>query len=88
MLKEYPVLINKDENSAWGVSFVDIPVHILEDDLETALADCQEAFEAYMDDEDQLPQPTLLDAALSSVEGREANMVELIEIDVSAFAAT
>lgn len=85
MLKQYPVLINKDKGSAWGVSFVDIPGHILEDDLDTALAGCQEAFEAYMDDEDELPEPSTLEAVAESEGGRESMAVVVVPIDVSFF---
>lgn len=85
MIKKYPVLINKDEGSDWGVSFVDLPIHIIKSDLEEALAECQEAFEEFMEDEQNLPNPTPLEEVVASKDGREATALNLVDIDVSFF---
>lgn len=85
MIKKYPVLINKDEGSDWGVSFVDLPIHIIHSNLEEALAQCQEAVEKFMEDELVLPKPTPLEQVVASEEGREATALNLVDIDISFF---
>lgn len=84
-MKRYPVLVNHDEGSAWAVSFVDIPAHSLADNLEAALAECQDAFEAFMDGEATLPEPTPLEQVAESEDGRAALAVVLAPIDTSFF---
>lgn len=85
MARKYPVLINKEKNSAWGLSFVDINAHVIEETLEKALKEAQEAFEVYMEDEDSLPEPTALEEVAQSQEGRKSSIV-LVEIDTSFFS--
>ena len=85
MIKKYTVLINKDDQSDWGVSFVDLPIHIVNSNLEDALAQCQEAFEEFMEDESELPKPTPLEKVVASKEGREATALNLVDIDISFF---
>lgn len=87
MVKLYPVAINKDEGSAWGVSFLDAPIHCLGDTLNEAMAECQEAFEAFMEDEELLPVPTDLETAVLSEFARDSLSVTLVEIDTAFFDA-
>lgn len=88
MKKRYPVLINKNEESAWGVSFVDIPAHIIEDDLEAALDECQAAFEEFMADEDNLPEPTSIEVVAESEDGQNSLAVVLVEIDTDFWSTS
>lgn len=85
MITLYPLLAHKDEGSSWGVSFVDVPIHIVEPNLEDALAQCQEAFEEFMQDEDALPSPTPVDEVAASDGGREATAVLVVDIDTAFF---
>lgn len=85
MIKKYPILIHKDESSDWSASFVDTNVHVIEESLEEVLAECQDAFEAGMTGETELPDPTPLARVIESEEGREANSVMLVDIDTTFF---
>jgi len=86
MIHRYPVLAHKKEGSSWGVSFVDVPIHIIETRLEDALAQCQEAFEEFMRDEEALPSPTPVDVVAAGAAGREATAVLVVDIDTAFFA--
>lgn len=86
MIARYPILAHKDEGSSWGISFVDLPIHIVEPRLEDALAQCQEAFEEFMRDEAVLPSPSPVDAVAASEAGQEATAVLLADIDTAFFA--
>lgn len=84
-IKYYPVLVFKDEKSSWAVSFVDIPIHIVDSCLKDAFAKCQEAFEEFMQDEESLPSPSSMLTVVTSVEGRNATRVGVATIDTSFF---
>lgn len=86
MIARYPVLAHKEDKSSWAVSFVDVPIHIVEPKLEDALAQCQEAFEEFMQDEDALPPPTPVDEVAASDAGREATAVLVVDIDTAFFS--
>lgn len=85
MIRKYPVLINKDENTDWWVSFYDFSIHISNANLDEVLQECQEAFEFYMEDETTLPSPTPLEDVVTSETGQAATALCPVDIDISFF---
>lgn len=79
----YPVIIHKDEDSCYGISTLDFPgCFTAGDTMEEALANVQEAVELWMDDVDELPDPTPLEKAVEREEA-EGGAVVLVDLDLS-----
>lgn len=80
----YPVVIHKDEGSAYGVTIVDFPgCFTAGDTIEEALGNVQEAVEVYMEGEDmELPDPSAFDAVAGSPEA-EGGAIAMVDIDPS-----
>jgi predicted RNase H-like HicB family nuclease len=59
----YLALVHKDTNSAWGLSFPDLPgCFSAADDEDTIIANAMEALELYAEDTAELPAPRAIDA--------------------------
>lgn len=79
----YPVILHKDEDSCFGATMLDFPgCFTAGDTMEEALANVQDAVELWMDDVDELPDPTPLEKAVLSEEA-EGGAVVLFDLDLA-----
>ena len=80
----YPVIVHKDEASAYGVTLVDFPgCFSAGDTIEEALGNVQEAVELYMEGEDmELPSPSAFEAVAGSDEAK-GGAIAMVDIDPS-----
>ena len=86
MATRYPAWINTDDGKTWGLSFVDLPIHIIGDSVENCVADAQEAFEEFLEDEKVLPKPSTLNEVKAHGEWGKNDGVLLVEIDTAFFS--
>lgn len=80
----YPIIIHKDEGSAYGITVPDFPgCYTAGDTLEEALANVQEAIELFMEGEDMAPPAaSQLEDVLTS-EDAQGGAVLLVDVDMS-----
>ena len=77
----YPIILHKDEGSAYGVTVPDFPgVFSGGDTLEEALANVQDAIECFYDGEENVnpPSPSALEAVLASEDAQGGAVVRAI----------
>ena len=83
-MKLYPVVIQKDKTSAFGVTIPDLPgCFSAGATLDEALRNVQEAVEVHLHGEDIAPEPTELDRWKAASEYRDAYAVTLAPVDLS-----
>ncbi|MBI4805244.1 MAG: type II toxin-antitoxin system HicB family antitoxin [Desulfovibrio sp.] len=83
MHKHYPVILHTENGVSYGVTIPDMPgCYTSGDTLEEALANVQEAVEAYLFDAGHAPEVSAPDAVLDMVEA-EGGVLAYVEVDLS-----
>jgi predicted RNase H-like HicB family nuclease len=83
-MKYYPVIVDKDKNSAFGVIVPDIPgCFSAGETLEEALRNVQEAVEVHLNGEDVAPEPSPLEHWKSKPEYKKAYAIAIAPVDLT-----
>lgn len=83
-MKYYPVIVDKDKSSAFGVIVPDIPgCFSAGETLEDALRNVQEAVEVHLHGEDIAPEPSPLEHWKSRPEYKKAYAIALAPVDLT-----
>jgi predicted RNase H-like HicB family nuclease len=82
MQRAYPVVLHTDDGVTYGVTIPDLPGCFTGgDSMDEALANVQEAVEAYLFDKEEAPEPSRLADVLSS-EAAEGGTVAVVQVDL------
>ena len=85
MRRHYPAIVHGGAGEPWGLSFVDLPVHVGGGTLEAAVADAEtvlaEAVEDLARDREAIPAPTPVDDIPQDERADSAGVV-LVAIDL------
>ncbi|MHC1788968.1 type II toxin-antitoxin system HicB family antitoxin [Solidesulfovibrio sp.] len=83
MKRRYPAILHTDNGTGYGVTIPDLPGCFTSGDtLDEALANVQEAVEAYLFDADEAPRASSAPTVLGTAEA-EGGVLAYVEVDLS-----